>query len=181
MRRNTAVPVEAMVVEGNSTGGGPAAGSTAVTANGYVVARIRAAVSAKIPGRIASLPVDGGSVVKSGEVIARLDNADYAAAVSQQRANLATSQAQLIEAESERDQARREYDRVKDIRASNPNLVSVQDEEVAQNRMATAAARANAAKARVDAARAALQFAEAHPARGTGHPRSVRRRTDLTR
>ncbi len=163
VRRNSAVPVDAVVVTGGATGGGtPAAGSTAVTANGYVVARIRAAVSAKIPGRIASLPVDGGSVVKRGEVIARLDNADYAAAVSERRANLATSQAQLIEAESERDQARREYDRVKDIRASNPNLVSVQEEEVAQNRMATAAARTNAAKARVDAARASLQFAEAN-------------------
>ena len=153
VRRNSTVPVEAMVVASNSTGRGPVAGSTAVTANGYVVARTRAAVSAKIPGRLASLPVDGGSVVKRGEVIARLDNADYAAAVSEQQANLATSQAQLIEAESERDQARREYDRVKEIRASNPNLVSAQDEEVAQNRMATAAARANAARSRVDAAR----------------------------
>ena len=162
VRRNSTVPVEAIVVEGNAAGGGPAAGSTAVTANGYVVARIRAAVSAKIAGRLASLPVDGGSVVKRGEVIARLDNADYAAAVSEQQANVATSQAQLIEAESERDQARREYDRVKEIRASNPNLVSAQDEEVAQNRMATAAARANAARSRVDAARAALKFAEAN-------------------
>lgn len=162
VRHKSAVPAEAVVVEGNSTGSGPVAGSTAVTANGYVVARIRAAVSAKIPGRLASLPVDGGSVVKRGEVIARLDNADYAAAVSEQQANLATSQAQLIEAESERDQARREYDRVKEIRASNPNLVSAQDEEVAQNRMVTAAARANAARSRVDAARAALKFAEAN-------------------
>ena len=162
VRHKSAVPAEAVVVAGNSTGSGPVAGSTAVTANGYVVARIRAAVSAKIPGRLASLPVDGGSVVKRGEVIARLDNADYAAAVSEQQANLATSQAQLIEAESERDQARREYDRVKEIRASNPNLVSAQDEEVAQNRMVTAAARANAARSRVDAARAALKFAEAN-------------------
>ena len=101
-------------------------------------------------------------MVRKGEVIARLDNADYQAAVSEQQANLATSQAQLIEAESERDQAQREYNRVKDIRASNPNLVSAQDEEVAQNRMATSAARANAARARIDAAKASLRFAEAN-------------------
>jgi HlyD family secretion protein len=44
-----------------------------------VVARIRAAVSAKIPGRIASLTVDSGSQVKKGDVIARLENADYSA------------------------------------------------------------------------------------------------------
>ena len=163
VRRNAAATVDAIVVESGTAGGGsPAAGTTAVTANGYVVARTRASVSAKIPGRLASLPVDGGSVVKRGEVIARLDNADYQAAVSEQQANLATSQAQLIEAESERDQAKREYDRVKDIRATNPNLVSPQDEEVAQNRMTTAGARASAAKARVDAARASLRFAEAN-------------------
>ena len=163
VRSRSVATVDALVVEGNSGGGGRAApGSTAVTANGYVVARTRASVSAKIPGRLASLPVDGGSVVRKGEVIARLDNADYQAAVSEQQANLATSQAQLIEAESERDQAQREYNRVKDIRASNPNLVSAQDEEVAQNRMATSAARANAAKARIDAAKASLRFAEAN-------------------
>lgn len=163
VRSRSVVTVDAIVVEGGSTGGGSAApGATAVTANGYVVARTRAAVSAKIPGRLASLPVDGGSVVRKGEVIARLDNADYQAAVSEQQANLATSDAQLVEAQSERDQAQREYNRVKDIRASNPNLVSAQDEEVAQNRMATSAARASAAKARVDAARASLRFAEAN-------------------
>lgn len=163
VRRRSVATVDAVVVEGGSTGGGAVApGSTAVTANGYVVARTRASVSAKIPGRLMALTVDGGSVVKKGVVIARLDNADYEAAVSEQQANLATSQAQVIEAESERDQAQREYNRVKDIRASNPNLVSAQDEEVAQNRMATSAARASAAKARVDAARASLRFAEAN-------------------
>ena len=36
--------------------------------------------------------------MKKGVVIARLDNADYQAAVSQQQANVAASQAQVIEA-----------------------------------------------------------------------------------
>lgn len=35
--------------------------TTSVTANGYAVARVRAAASAKIRGRIASLTVDRGS------------------------------------------------------------------------------------------------------------------------
>jgi len=162
VRRNSVAPVEAIVVEGSSSGGSPAAGSTTVTANGYVVARTRAAVSAKIPGRLASLPVDGGSVVKKGEVIARLDNADYQAAVAEQKGNLANSEAGLIEAEADRDQAGREYARVKDMRSSNPNLISAQDEEVSQNRLTTTTARANAARARVQAAKASLQFAEAN-------------------
>lgn len=162
MRRNAVATVDAVVVEGSSSGGSPAAGSTAVTANGYVVARTRASVSAKIPGRLASLPVDGGSVVKKGEVIARLDNDDYQAAVAEQKGNVATSEAQLVEAEAERDQAGREFSRVKEMRASNPNLISAQDEEVSQNRVTTTVARATAARARVQAAKAALQFAEAN-------------------
>lgn len=163
LRGRSVATVDAVVVEGSTTSRGSAvAGATAVTANGYVVARTRASVSAKIPGRLASLPVDGGSVVSRGEVIARLDNDDYQAAVAEQKGNLANSEAQLIEAEADRDQAGREFARVKDMRASNPNLISAQDEEVSQNRLTTTTARANAARARVEAARAALQFAEAN-------------------
>ena len=159
-RRNTTV--DAIVVSLPSTSGGAAAGATAVTANGYVVARTRASVSAKVAGRLAYLPVDGGSFVKKGEVIARLENDDYQASVAQERANVASADAQLVEAETERDQAKRERDRIADIRASNPNLLSAQDAEVAESRMAQTAARAVSARARVDAARASLRFAQAN-------------------
>ena len=161
MRGGSAVPVEAVVVEASAGGGsGASEGATAVTANGYVVAQTRAAVSAKVAGRLATLSVDEGSEVRRGEVIARLENADYQAAVSEQQANLAVAEADRIEAVSERDQARRDYLRIRDIRTSNPNLVSAQDEETAQSRLAQSEARVNAAGARVDAARASLRFAE---------------------
>ena len=163
LRSRRAVTVDAVVVERvGGGGGGASAGATAVTANGYVVARTRAAVSAKVPGRIATLPYDGGSVVKKGQVIAQLENDDYRAAVAEARANVASAQAQLVETETERDQARRELARVKDIRAENPNLVSAQDEEVATSRSLQAAARATSAQARVEAARASYRFAEAN-------------------
>ncbi|HEX5004143.1 MAG TPA: efflux RND transporter periplasmic adaptor subunit [Gemmatimonadales bacterium] len=161
LRGGSAVPVEAVVAENLSgSAGAPASGATVVTANGYVVAQTRAAVSAKVAGRLAMLSVDGGSVVKRGEVIARLENADYQAAVSEQEANLAVSRANLIEAESERDQSSRDYTRVHEIRAANPNLISAQDEEAARSRMEQADARARASRARVDAAEASLRFAQ---------------------
>ena len=69
-----------------SEGGGPGAGVASVTANGYVVARTRASVSAKLAGRLADLGVSEGSNVKRGEVIARLDNADYQAQAAQAEA-----------------------------------------------------------------------------------------------
>jgi len=84
-RRDGVVPVQVVTVStsgegGRGTGEG-SGGSVALVANGYVVARTKAAVSAKIPGRLAVLNVSGGSTVQKGDIIARLDNADYAAAV----------------------------------------------------------------------------------------------------
>lgn len=162
-RTRSTVAVETIVATPISSGGGSAGGpaATSVTANGYVVARVRAAVSAKIPGRIASLTVDGGSEVQRGQVIARLENADYAAAVAEARANLASARAQLTEAVTERDQSARESRRVNQIHVEHPELVSAQDAEAAQSRADQAAARAGSAQARVEAADAALRFAQA--------------------
>ncbi|HXE56960.1 MAG TPA: biotin/lipoyl-binding protein, partial [Gemmatimonadales bacterium] len=139
--RDRAVEVETVVatpLTQPSGGADGAVGSVAVTANGYVVARTRASVSAKIPGRLASLAVDEGSRVRAGQVIARLENADYRAAVAEARANLASARAQLVEAEAERDQARREATRVQQIRAERPELVSAQEVEAAVSRAAQA-------------------------------------------
>ena len=151
--------VAAPTTSGASSGGG--AGATAVTANGYVVARTRAAVAAKVPGRLASLAVDGGSVVRRGEVIARLENADYQAAVAEARANLESARATLIEAETERDQSARESRRTQQIHDERPELVSAQEAEIARSRTTQAEARARSAHARVDAAKASLSFADA--------------------
>jgi HlyD family secretion protein len=160
-RGRSAVAVETIVVTPVSGGSAGASAATTVTANGYVVARVRAAVSAKIPGRIASLTVDGGSQVKKGDVIARLENADYVAAVAEARANLASAKAQLIEAVTDRDQTARDSRRVNQIHGNDPALVSEQDAEIARSKAEQAEARAGAAKARVEAASAALGGAEA--------------------
>jgi RND family efflux transporter MFP subunit len=166
-RRGGAVPVQVVTVSTSGGGGGAARngggdGAVAVVANGYVVARTKAAVSAKIPGRLAMLNVSEGSQVQKGDVIARLDNADYAAAVGQAEAGLASAKATLIEAQSDRDQMQRDYVRVRDIHAQNPNLVSPQDVENADSRARQAAARFDAQTARVDAAAAALRVAQAN-------------------
>ncbi|HEV8382426.1 MAG TPA: efflux RND transporter periplasmic adaptor subunit [Gemmatimonadales bacterium] len=164
-RRGGGVPVQVVTVA-TTTGGtgavGGGSGSVAVVANGYVVARTKAAVSAKIPGRLAVLSVSEGSVVQKGQIIARLDNADYAAAVGQAEAGLASAKATLIEAQSDRDQMQRDYVRVRDIHAQNPNLVSPQDVENADSRARQADARFGAQSARVDAAAASLRMAQAN-------------------
>ena len=161
LRRGGAAEVQVAVAEvvGGSGAGG---GTTAVTANGYVVARTRASVSAKVPGRLADLRVSEGSFVRRGEVIARLENADYQAQRAQAEANVATARAELIEAEAEADQLAREAQRLRDIRAERSELVSQQDLDAAESGAAQAAARTQAARARLDAAAAGLRFASAN-------------------
>jgi RND family efflux transporter MFP subunit len=114
-----------------------------------------------VAGRLAYLGVSEGSLVRQGEVIARLENADYEAQVAQADASLASARAQLIEAEADRDQSEREARRLRDIRVKNQELVSEQDVEAAESRAAQAEARARAAAARVEAAEAGLRYARA--------------------
>lgn len=164
-RRGAALPIQVVTVSttgGNGAGGGGNGGSVAVVANGYVVARTKAAVSAKIPGRLADLNVSEGSRLERGDVIARLENSDYAAAVGQAEAQVASAKATLIETQSDRDQLQREFVRVRDIHAQNPTLVSQQEVESAESKARQGAARFDAQQARVDAAVAALRVAQAN-------------------
>jgi RND family efflux transporter MFP subunit len=158
--RGSAVPVQTVVATAsNDPGGARGGGATSVTANGYVVARTRASVSSKVPGRLAYLGVTEGSYVQRGQVIARLENADYEAQVAQAEANLMSNRARLMEAEADHEQLEREARRLRDIRARNPQLISQQEVDAGETRAATAAARARSAAAQVAAAQAALRFA----------------------
>lgn len=161
--RGRAQPVDTIVATplGGGAGSAPAAGTVAVTANGYVVARTRASVAAKVAGRLASLEVDEGTSVREGEVIARLENADYQAAVGEARANLATARAVLAEARAAREQAERDAERVRRIAAEGEGLISAQELETATSASVQAEARMQAAEARVDAAAASLRYAQA--------------------
>ena len=157
-----AVPT-VQVTTATTTGatGSTSVGATSVTANGYVAARTKASVSAKVAGRLAYLGVSEGSFVHRGDIIARLDNADLLAGVSQARANVSSAQASVIETAADREQLAREAARLRDIRVSSPNLLSSQDYEAATSRAAQADARYSAARARKQSAEAALQLAEA--------------------
>jgi RND family efflux transporter MFP subunit len=162
--RGRAVPIQVVMAapSAGSGDGGAGGGTTTVTANGYVVARTRASVAAKLPGRIAELRVSEGSNLRRGEVIARLENADYQAQAAQAEAALATARAELVEVRADRDEAARDARRVNDMRARSPELVAEQEHDIAQSRAAQAVARAQAAEARIASAEANLRFARAN-------------------
>jgi HlyD family secretion protein len=77
--------------------GEAAEGAPLLTSSGYVVARRKAVVSAKIQGRLSELKVEEGSRVREGDLLARLESADYEAQVSRAAAQVQRAQADLAE------------------------------------------------------------------------------------
>ncbi|MBI4513887.1 MAG: biotin/lipoyl-binding protein [Gemmatimonadetes bacterium] len=137
--------------------GGRAGGRTGVSANGYVVARTKASVASKITGRLEFLGVTEGSQVRKGEVIARLENRDYAAALAQREAELTTARAALAEARAQRDQAQRDLERARELLAQG--LVAIQEVERLSAQFDAADARVRLQEAQVRAAQAAVEAA----------------------
>lgn len=91
-----AVEVETTQATVQNTGGA-SGGTPILTASGYLVARRQSVVSSKIQGRLSELRVEEGSVVRGGEVIARLEDADYVAAIVKAKADIEYAKANLAE------------------------------------------------------------------------------------
>lgn len=151
--RGPQVSVARAAVAGGARGGG-------LTANGYVVARTKASVSSKLAGRLAYLGVEEGDRVEAGQVLARLESAEYEAAVRQAEAEVLTAEAALADAEAAVIQARRERDRGRAL--FEERLIAeqaLQDAETAADRFE---AQRRAAESRLAAARALLAGARAN-------------------
>jgi HlyD family secretion protein len=127
--------------------GAPAGGTPILTASGYVVARRKAVVSAKIQGRLAALRVEEGSRVREGELIARLESTDYEAQVARARAAHERAAADLAENERLMAQANR---------LAGERIVAQDDVEVAKSRVRVAHAAMAQAQAEIGFAQAQL-------------------------
>src|SRR5436190_16980811 len=66
-----------------------------VTVNGTLAAYDHITVGMKVPGRLQTISVDIGSVVRKGQVIAQLEQQDYKLRVQQSEAGLAQARARL--------------------------------------------------------------------------------------
>jgi RND family efflux transporter MFP subunit len=75
----------------------PIADQEITTANGYLVARTRASVASKVQGRLASVLVDEGDQVKSGQLLAEVEHEELDAQVLEAEANLAAIKEQVPE------------------------------------------------------------------------------------
>ncbi|MBI4543471.1 MAG: efflux RND transporter periplasmic adaptor subunit, partial [Gemmatimonadetes bacterium] len=131
-----------------------------VTASGKIQPMRSVDVSSDITGRIVGLPVVEGQMVTRGQVMVRIDPAQFQSTVERMQAALATAQATASQARANRDQAERAYVRARDIRAQNPQLVSQEALEQAETQREIAAANLVAAERGVDQAGAALREAQ---------------------
>ncbi|MBP1657449.1 MAG: Secretion protein HlyD [Bacteroidetes bacterium] len=126
----------------------PAQANAVLTANGYVVAQIKAAVASKGTGRLEFLGVEEGDRVKKGTIIARLEEQDVLAALRQAEANLGVAQADYQDAKLTLERQQR-------LHASN--LSSQAELDAAQARFARVEATIRYAQATVTAAEVALE------------------------
>jgi RND family efflux transporter MFP subunit len=69
-------------VTASTLGSGGATG-TGLDASGYIIARRKATLSAKILGKVTEVNFEEGQKVKTGEIVARLDDSNYSAALHQ--------------------------------------------------------------------------------------------------
>jgi RND family efflux transporter MFP subunit len=144
--------------------GPSAAGTPILTASGYIVARREAVVSSKIQGRLSELRVEEGSVVKEGDVLARLESTDYVATVQRARALLQQAEAAIVSAQaqvqhSQADLAEARRQLSVNEKLSADKLVPVDTLDAARSRVKLA--EAALAQARADEQRAEAQRQQA--------------------
>lgn len=79
------------------TSGNNAAGSTVLSATGYIVAHHTINVNSKVTGRLAWIGVEKGDKVKEGQVLVRLEDQEFRASYVQASGSLANAKAYLSE------------------------------------------------------------------------------------
>ncbi|MFO1343378.1 MAG: efflux RND transporter periplasmic adaptor subunit [Burkholderiales bacterium] len=148
--RSANAPAE--VELGTVTTAFPTQAYTLLNATGRVVAARKAAVSTKATGRLEFLGVQEGSVVKAGQVLARLEALDVSATRDQARAGVAAAKANLEQGKAELVDAEANYRRTDDL--FRKNFVSAAQ-------LDTARARLDRAKASMVSLNAAIGVADA--------------------
>ncbi len=123
--------------------------SAVLNATGYTYARVRAAVGAKITGRITELYVDEGDAVAAGDLIAVLDSDDLEAAVRRAEAALLESTARLADAMREEGRQRRVVE---------AGVAPSADHDAAITTLQVAKAQMGTARANLDSVRAQLEY-----------------------
>lgn len=128
-----------------------------VTATGSVSALVTVEVGSQVSGRIQSLFVDFNTVVKKGQLVAKIDPALFETQVAQARANVSASRGNLARLRVQADEARRQAKRSATL--FDQKIISENDRDSAESTAAAAAAAVQQAQGQLDQALAGLQQA----------------------
>ena len=129
-----------------------------VNATGTINPVTMVQVGSQVTGMVESLHADFNSVVKKGQVVARIDPFPYRARRDQAAASLANAKASVLKAKVDQSQRKRELDRVQSL--IKQQFVSQNDVDVAVTAYEGAAAQLAVAEAAVKQAQAVLEAAE---------------------
>lgn len=131
-----------------------------VTASGRIDAKRSVDVTADITGRITEIAVKEGDLVKQGQFLLQIDPSQYRAELSRAQALLASSEAGLVQARANKDQAQRSLARAQELQRTGNNLISAEQVEQAQTAFDVATANYNSAMAQTAQSRAGVQTAQ---------------------
>ena len=131
---------------------------TSVTATGTVNAVVSVNVGTQVSGRIIKLFADYNSEVKKGQIIALIDPLLFQAQVDQANASLANAKANLDKAKATEVDAKRTWERYKNLYGRD--LVAKSQMDTSETAYLTAVASSAAAKTLVDQTTAVLSQAQ---------------------
>jgi RND family efflux transporter MFP subunit len=98
--RSAAVPIRTAVAISRRNDSSPLGLASHLDASGYVVARGHATVASKVTGKVIEISLEEGQRVESGQIIARLDDANALATLAQSEAQVGQAQAVVASAQT---------------------------------------------------------------------------------
>ena len=97
---SASIPEVEVVRATAQTSGNDAAGSTVLSATGYIVAHHKIEANSKVTGRVAWIGVEKGDQVKEGQVLVRLEDQEFRAQYEQAAGAAESAKAQLLQLEN---------------------------------------------------------------------------------
>src|SRR5215208_5888024 len=138
-----------------------------VTASGQIQPHNKVDLASDITGRVTRLAVKEGDLVTKGQFLLEIDPLQYRAAAERAAAAVASSRSQASSARPSLLQARRNYNRLLELKKANPTLVSDEQVEQLKTQMEVAEAQLESANNGIAQAQASLRDAQSLLAKTT--------------
>jgi HlyD family secretion protein len=138
-----------------------------VTASGQVQPHTKVDLASDITGRIVRLSVKEGDLVTKGQFLLEIDPTQYRALAEHAAAAVASARSQSASARPNLEQAKRNYNRLLELKKANPTLVSDEQIEQLKTQVEVSQAQLESANNGIAQAQASLRDAQSSLAKTT--------------